>query len=265
MKVGITTTHARVPYPYLDEFIQDAQMPFFTRGSNSLEKIMQEEKLDGLIVWKACGPEFYLKEHLEQPFFYHPSMAKNRINAWRKKQQPDALARAAGLCEGDSFLDCTLGMGADALTASYITGEKGKVTGIESSDIIALVIRWGLRMYAQDTSYTWMKPALSRIEVVHSDSLEYLKQLPDHSYDVIYFDPMFRKPVYASQAISVIRSLANSAPLEPETVREACRAARRCVVLKEKRESGEFERLGFQVVQESRTSKIAYGKIEVAL
>ena len=263
MKVGITTTHAHQPYHYLAEFIKDAGFPYFPRRSDSLKKIIEEEQLDGLIVWKAYGPEFYRKGDLDHPFFYHPSMGKNRLTAWRKKNQADPLIKATGLAQGETFLDCTLGMGADALVAAYFAQKSGCVTGLESSSIIALIIRWGMRMYAQNTPYTWMKSALLNIRAVHADYREYLKNCPDASYDVVYFDPMFRQPVYQSQAISVIRELANPAPLTPEAVREACRVARRCVVLKEKRSGGEFERLGFCVVQESQSSKIAYGKIEV--
>ncbi len=263
LRIGVTTTHARTPYPDFEAFLADAKLPYFVRGNRSLEKIMVQEKLDAVIVWKEHGPALYAADAMQQPFFYHPSMAKNRLGAWRKKKQPDSLGRAAGLREGDAVLDCTLGMGADSLVAAYFAGETGKVTGLEFSECIALIVRWGMRMYARDTEYEWMKPALNRVEVVHADYNTYLQSLPDRSYDVVYFDPMFRKPVYESQAISVIRQLANPEPLSEAAVREACRVARRCVILKEKQASGEFERLGFSVVQESHTSKIAYGRIEV--
>ena len=262
MKIGITTTQRKEPYPHLKEFLQEAGLPFYPRNGGSVARLMREHDLAGMIVWKENGPELHLKD-ADQPFFYHPSMAKNRLTAWRKKQQPDALARAAELRPGDAFLDCTLGMGADALTAAYFTEEAGRVVGVESSPLIALIIRWGMRIYAETTEHLWMRPALSRIEVVNADYLDYLRALPDDSFDVVYFDPMFRQPVYESQAISVIRSLANPAPLSPEAVQEACRVARRCVLLKEKQISGEFERLGFTPVHESQTSKLAYGRIEV--
>ncbi len=263
MKIGVTTTQRKEPYPHLEEFLAESGLPFFPRNGNSVARLIRENDLSGMIVWKQNGPELYMAG-AEQPFFYHPSMAKNRLTAWRKKQQPDALARAAGIHPGDAFLDCTLGMGADALAASYFVEAAGHVVGVECSPLIALIVRWGMRLYAETTEHLWMRPALSRIEVVQADYEEYLKNLPEKSFDVVYFDPMFRQPVYESQAISVIRSLANPAPLSPEAVREACRVARRCVLLKEKQASGEFERLGFTLVHESQTSKLAYGRIEVA-
>lgn len=45
--------------------------------------------------------------------------------------EKDPLIEAAQLKPGDSFLDCTLGLGSDAITASCATGANGKVAGIE--------------------------------------------------------------------------------------------------------------------------------------
>lgn len=262
MKIGVTTTHAMNPYYNFESFLNESEFPYYVRGSLSLKKIMEKGNLDALIVWKEDGPELYYK-NLTDPFFYHPSMAKNRIVGWRKRRQQDALIETAQLKWGDSFLDCTLGMGADALTASYFVGEYGKVTGLEYSPVIALMIKWGMKSYERTTPYEWLKPALNGVKVINADYNTYLKSLPDNSYDVVYFDPMFRKPVLESQAISVIRELANPEPLSLEAVKEACRVASRSVILKEKLSSGEFERLGFTVARQSSKSKIAYGKIEV--
>lgn len=43
------------------------------------------------------------------------------------------MLRAAGLSEGDTFLDCTLGLGSDAIIASMAVGETGSVIGIEKT------------------------------------------------------------------------------------------------------------------------------------
>lgn len=47
--------------------------------------------------------------------------------------------------------------------------------------------------------------------------------------------------------------------LTPETVAEARRVARRRVVMKERRESEEFERLGFFEVVGGKYSRVSYG------
>ena len=86
---------------------------------------------------------------------------------------------------------------------------------------------------------------MRRIEVRHSHHLDYLKSLPDQSVDIVYFDPMFREPITDSASINPLRHYANGEPLDAESVREAIRVARKTVVMKEARSSGEFERLGF--------------------
>ena len=87
----------------------------------------------------------------------------------------------------------------------------------------------------------------------------YLKQLEDQSFDVVMFDPMFRKTVKQSSAMQMLKPLANPAPLDQESVEEAVRVARRAVLLKERPKSGEFERLGFTIVKVS--SHYAWGVI----
>jgi 16S rRNA (guanine1516-N2)-methyltransferase len=56
--------------------------------------------------------------------------------------------------------------------------------------------------------------------------------------------------------------LADPRPVSEETVREAKRVARRTIILKEHRDSKEFERLGFSEVHRS-TTKLAYGVIRL--
>lgn len=58
----------------------------------------------------------------------------------------------------------------------------------------------------------------------------------------------------------MLKELADPNPLDPDSVREAVRVARKRVVLKERLMSGEFERLGFRVVKEA--SNHAFGIIE---
>ena len=91
------------------------------------------------------------------------------------------------------------------------------------------------------------------------DYLDYLRQQKDNSYDVVYFDPMFRKPLTASNGISPLRSVANHAPLSEEAVAEALRVARQRVVMKEASGSEEFARLGFHQLMGGKYSKVHYG------
>jgi 16S rRNA (guanine1516-N2)-methyltransferase len=73
---------------------------------------------------------------------------------------------------------------------------------------------------------------------------------------------MFRDPLHSSTGISPLRSFANERMVTAESVDEAKRVARKCVVLKEQRDSGEFERLGF--TKDPRIhAKVAYGVIRL--
>ena len=47
-----------------------------------------------------------------------------------------------------------------------------------------------------------LQTAMKRIQVKHADCADYLRELPDSSVDVIYFDPMFHEPVETSDGIA---------------------------------------------------------------
>lgn len=204
---------------------------------------------DGL---RFCGERGELR--------FHPGLAVVRIKRLRAGEK-DHLAEALDLRRGDAVLDCTLGLAADAIVASYVVGEEGAVVGIESSLPLAVLVEQGLRTYR--SGRPWVDEAMRRIQVIHADHREYLSACPDRSFDVVYFDPLFRWPVERSSALEPFRPLANPAPLSPEAVAEAKRVARRRVVLKERRGSPEFARLGFKCLLGGQSSRVAYGYQEV--
>ena len=80
-----------------------------------------------------------------------------------------------------------------------------------------------------------MTAALRRIEPVQAVAKEYLAQCAAQSFDVVYFDPMFRHPVQGSKAMDALRPLSYEATLDEETLALARRAAAR-VVIKERSE-----------------------------
>jgi len=144
---------------------------------------------------------------------------------------------------------------------SFAAGPAGRVVALESEPVLHAIVREGLRTYR--TGMVDADAALRRIELIRADHAEYLSSLPENSVDIVYFDPMLRIPVYESSSMEPLRGVANPAPLSHEAVREARRVARRVVVLKENRDSGEFERLGFTWVKPKKTSAVAYGVIRV--
>jgi hypothetical protein len=190
-------------------------------------------------------------------FVFHPNMSALRIKQL-EKGEPDSMVCVSGMKAGDYVLDCTLGMGADAIVASYVVGPSGKVVALESEPVIAAIVKHGLKTH--ETKRKALDQAMRAIEVVKVDYRSYLKQCEDHSFDIVMFDPMFRETVKASAAMQQLKPLANPAPLDEGSVREALRVARKAVILKERPKSGEFERLGFSIAKAS--SNYAWGIIQ---
>ena len=105
--------------------------------------------------------------------------------------------------------------------------------------------------------------AMRRIIVHAADALTYLREQQDDSYDVVYFDPMFRRPLHESAGMNALRVLADMRALTEEAVAEACRVARRRSFMTTRRESAEFARLGFDTLTGGKYSRIAYGVMEL--
>nr|WP_150959965.1 class I SAM-dependent methyltransferase [Aneurinibacillus sp. XH2] len=208
-------------------------------------------------IWSVSEQELNYYCGSQPPLFFHPSMALVRIKRIVRGES-DSLLAAAGVREGDAVLDCTAGLASDAIVFSHAVGSSGHVTALESEGALAVLLKEGLKTYISEIPQ--LNEAMRRVQVVHRDHAEYLKQLADKSFDIVYFDPMFREPVQETSHLSPLREVANSASLQPSAIEEAKRVARRAVVLKELRGSREFERLGFGEVVRS-SSKIAYGVI----
>ena len=235
---------------------QELNVPYLQRDKHSLQAIREQSGANVLLLVR--------KERLSlvvdgKELFFHPGLAKLRIKEIQAGKT-DQMISAMDLKEGDTLLDCTLGLASDALVASYVAGARGRVVGLEDSRPVAEIVGRGLK------SYSGEKPAvieaMRRIQVYHENHLNYLKQLPDNSFDVVYFDPMFREPKEKSSSLSPLRPLANQNPLSPEAVLESIRVARKRVVMKESSNSQEFSRLDFHTIQGGRYSPVAYGIIQ---
>lgn len=227
------------------------------RGELSLEDLSQKLCVDGMVVVSRQKAAYVCEG---QEFFFHPGMAGLRIKEL-KNGKTDQMIKAMSLQSGDSVLDCTLGLGTDAIVASFITGPGGRVTGLESSLLISVLVHHGLLTYPEVDEEIAL--SMRRVEVINIDHKEYLASLPPRSFDVVYFDPMFRTPRYYSPAINSIRSLANPEPVDSEVIDLASMVAAKRVVLKERRGSAEFERLGFKTIMGGKYAPVAYGVIDL--
>ena len=233
----------------------ELHIDYVERHKESVGKLMEKHGVAAVLV--AYPNELKLNSNAGEMFF-HPNMSQLRVKNLRKGEK-DHMSEAMGLHEGMSVLDCTLGFGSDAIVASFGVGETGRVVGVESSSLIAAVTGYGLQHFLPGNYPLYA--AMRKIEVVNMDYLDYLREQPDNSYDVVYFDPMFRKPLTASSGISPLRGVANHAALSVEAVEEAMRVARSRVVMKEANGSNEFARLGFEQIMGGKYSKVHYGVI----
>lgn len=230
---------------------------YVQRAGRSLEDLRQRYGHNDILV--ILENAVRLSGAPDQLMVFHPSMSYVRAKRVLKGE-PDLMLKAAGLSPGDHVVDCTAGLGADSIMFAVGTGETGKVTAMESSFPLYLLLKEGLRSY--ESKLAEFNQALQRIEVQHTDHLTGLRAMADKSADIVYFDPMFRDPTLSSSALSPLRGYANGLPVSDEAIAEARRVARKAVLLKEKRDSGEFERLGFAVPERNR-SKITYGVMQL--
>lgn len=196
----------------------------------SVQEILERHELAALVVAENCGPRVHCREG---SFAYHPGMALLRVRQLQRGGQ-DHLVNALGLRPGMKILDCTLGLGSDAAVAAYAVGPKGSVVGLEASPLLHFAVSYGLANY--ETKDAELNAALRRIRTVNAEAAAYLAACAPNSFDAVYFDPMFRRPVSGSKGMDALRPLALERPLEKAAVELALRAAP-LVVVKERGEN----------------------------
>lgn len=236
---------------------EEFSCPYIQRKSYSLSQLKRVAEDDEVLVATSNGLKFIGSNNLE--FFFHPNLAKIRIGSLLKGLK-DRLQEVLEVSPSDTILDCTMGLGTDAIVISFLAGELGKVTTIESELVPYVLGRDGLQNYKSEVKE--LDKAMRRISVVYADHLDYMKSLPDKSVDIVYFDPMFRQSAN-TVALTPLRAVANDSAIKIEAIYEAKRIARKKVVLKESRNSEEFKRLGFELIKAKVKSKIVYGVIMI--
>src|SRR5512138_1638232 len=165
----------------------------------------------------------------------------------------DPFLEAAGIEEGDAVLDCTLGLGADALVAAVAVAPGGRVVGVEASPALAAWVAEGLRRLGDE--------AAARVEVRAGDHAEVLAALPERSFDVVVFDPMFRHARAEPAGFDVVRRLADPRPLSPEALARARRVARRWVLVKDGAPGWDLARLGLAPLPSARGAHRYYARL----
>jgi hypothetical protein len=229
---------------------------YIPRNKKSVHYLQKYADSDCIVVGKDRLELF--EKGAMQSFFFHPNSAMFRIKRVMN-QEHDPFADATRLTKGMSFLDCTLGLASDSIVASYLVGESGTVIGVEGQRYLAFLVKTGLCTW--NSGLSLMNAAMKRIQVVNELALNVLQNLPDHSIDCVYFDPMFEESILESDGIKALGRFAIHEDIEAETIREALRVSRNRVVLKDHYKSSKFDQFGFQVLRR-KTAKFHFGWIE---
>lgn len=193
-----------------------------------------------------------------ESFRSHPGMGLLRVRRLLAGDPHDQLLNVAGIRDGEHVLDATFGFGQDALVLAWAAGANGRVTALESSRTLAALAFAGMPYWAEPGAELGR-----RIDLRHADHAVFLERAPDRSFDVVVFDPMFRRPKAAAPGFDFLRTVANDQALSPEIVAQARRVARRLVVLKDAVPGRELDRLGFkkEAVRLSRTATFLFGTL----
>ncbi|MBG9455970.1 hypothetical protein ABE61_18460 [Lysinibacillus sphaericus] len=231
--------------------------PLEPRKKRSVRKISQELHANVIVAGKNRFE--YYAFGADEPFFFHPNSAAFRLKRVARGEVEPFL-EAAQLEKGDSVLDCTLGLAADAMLAAYTVGEAGQVVGLEANPNVAFIVEQGMQSY--DTTELPLTACMRHIEVVQAEAVSYLKTLPDNTFDVVYMDPMFEEIIEEANNFEALRIAGEHVTLTDEWVMEAYRVARKRVVLKAHFRSEWFAKYHFQQLTRM-TAKFHYGVLDV--
>lgn len=183
-----------------------------------------------------------LTSHLGTAFIRLKSFSRN---------EGDPLIRAGELQPGDRVIDTTFGLGRDAVVAASAVGLTGAVTALESSPGLFHLGHFGLTDGALATNQVALiaGAAPAPTELVFADAREWLSTAPSDSADVVLVDPMFDEPKTSDTGFSLLRSVADDAPIDETWVANARRVARRWVVVKAGPSAPWFADAGLEPVQ----------------
>tara|TARA_B100000676_G_C17861053_1_gene723362 strand:+ start:135 stop:923 length:789 start_codon:yes stop_codon:yes gene_type:complete len=188
---------------------------------------------------------------------HHPNAAVLRVvNMLRDRR--DTFVELAQLAPGDHLLDCTCGVGADAIAAAHAVGTDGSVHALEASPLLALLTRCGMQRY-QHPNHGAVTAAMRRVRVSNARYQDMLPTYPDNCVDVVYFDPMFSQTFTDSNGLELVRAFAQTGLPQQNDIAEAKRVARRCVLMKDQIPGRTLQALGFSVIKKAR--RFCYGRI----
>lgn len=228
-------------------------LPYQPRGSRSLSEVIGSTA--GAVVVESNG----ITVHVEgSALRFHPNMAKIRVMQLARGGR-DRMVEVMRLSPRDAVLDCTCGLAADAVVASFVVGGSGLVHALEISPLLSQIVAIGLSTH--EDPLCELVQAMRRVKVFNCAYGGFLRAAADDRYDVVYFDPMFEETLGDSKGLDVVRVLGSPGAPTSSDIAEAVRVARRLVVMKDSASETRLVELGFKVVSSGK--RTCYGIIEV--
>jgi hypothetical protein len=166
----------------------------------------------------------------------------------------EPLVSLANLKPGDRVLDCTFGLGRDALV---MAASGAQVDGLEAQPLLAAFATAGLAHLRGAGA----EPA-ARVRVQRAEYEAFLASAGQGTYDVVYFDPMFGEEVAQPPDYELFRVLAEPRPLDREAVRAALRVAKRSVVIKDGPRARLLKSLGLPLKELTFGTRVRFGLLE---
>lgn len=189
-------------------------------------------------------------------FFYHPSISKIRYNNYESSEN-DYLIKSIDASIQETVLDLTMGLGSEALfMANYVQ----KVTGVEASFPLYLVVKEGLSNYK--FKQEWMKSAAKKVNIINNNYKNFLKDIKDETYDIVYCDPMFENPQMKSSSLNSIRQLAVYDKISQVDFDHMLRIAKKRVVIKAREKDSLWDSFTFDEITGSKNSGVYFGVIK---
>lgn len=253
------------------------------RQKRTIQDLMAEYG-ENFLVYSSRGPQI---DRPEGSHFFSLNMAELRIQNLRKGQCDHLLEALMGMKEREgrtlqsaaltaplhrgasrtaaaqppiTILDCTCGFGADAAVASFGLPAGSRIDALEVSPLLEAVTSWGFSHFVHKKDD--VTAALRRISLRRGDYRDYLLSDEGPVYDVLYFDPMFQRPVEASCQFQPVRAIMEHGGLTRDLIERALQKARRRVVIKERdfrqlcRDfpevtlyGGKYSRIGYAVLE----------------
>lgn len=229
---------------------------FGARDSRTISSLIRRHNVAATIVVGLKEIRLVYNGH---SYGFHPNMALHRVAALRSGKK-DRLVEAAELKSGDKVLDCTCGLGSDAVVAACAVGENGVVSALEASAVLAAIVRCGFRNYQHKEST--MIEAMRRVTVINEDYASILPMLESDWWDIVYFDPMFETTFANTKSIDLVRILGSYDQPSLEIINEARRVARRSVVVKDRLPGKFLNAMDIPIVSNSK--RVWYGRLDAS-